>query len=202
MLTLNDSFSGTDHAYWDGIRSGEKSALEALATRYYRPLFQYSTKFSANHALIEDCLQDLFLNIWEKQQSLSAVSSVKAYLFTAIRHNILHRTQRDNLFRPLNDSDDPEELDISPERLFLRQEHDQVQEEQLKRSLEQLPQRQREAIYLRYFEDLSYEEIAQVMGLNRQVVANYLQHALQTLRKYYQKILLTGAIGLLLSIFW
>nr|WP_293841850.1 sigma-70 family RNA polymerase sigma factor [uncultured Arsenicibacter sp.] len=201
MVTLDNSFSDTDHEHWDGIRSGDKSALEALATRYYRPLFHYSTKFTANHAHIEDCLQDLFLTIWEKQQALPSVRSVKAYLFTAIRHNILHRTQRDSLFRPLNDTDDAEAPDISPERLLLRHEDDMVQQQQLKKSLDQLPQRQREAIYLRYFEDLSYEEIAHVMGLNRQVVANYLQHALQTLRKHYQKIVFTGLL-VLLTWYW
>ena len=53
-------------------------------------------------------------------------------------------------------------------------ETDQLIRHKLRRAIELLPKRQREALYLRYFENLTYEEIAQVMGLQRQAVANYL----------------------------
>ncbi|WP_460634640.1 RNA polymerase sigma factor [Larkinella harenae] len=174
---------------------GDKTALEALATRYYRPLFHYCTRFTSNHALIEDCLQDLFLEIWEKNRGLAVVKSVKAYLFTAIRHNVVHRLRRDHLFAPLPETDESEDPVFNPESLLLTHELEQAQNNLLKQSLERLPRRQREAIYLRYYEELSYEEIASVMGLNRQVVANYLQHALETLRKYCRNVLLGGWLG-------
>jgi RNA polymerase sigma factor (sigma-70 family) len=54
-------------------------------------------------------------------------------------------------------------------------ETDQLVRHKLRRAIELLPKRQREDLYLRYFENLTYEEIAQVMGLQRQAVANYLQ---------------------------
>lgn len=174
---------------------GDKTALEALATRYYRPLFHYGTRFTTNHALIEDGLQDLFLDIWEKKHTLTVVKSVKAYLFTAIRHNLLHRVRRDQLFTVFEETDDYEDSVFSPESLLLAHEYEQTQKDLLKQSLDRLPRRQREAIYLRYYEELSYEEIASVMGLTRQVVANYLQHALLTLRKYCRNVLLSAWIG-------
>ncbi len=179
---------------------GDKTALEALATRYYRPLFHYCTRFTANHALIEDCLQDLFLEIWEKKTALTDVKSVKAYLFTAVRHNMLHRVRRDHLFTAFDETDEAENPIFDPERLLLVHEHEQTQKDLLKQSLDQLPRRQREAIYLRYYEELSYEEIASVMGLNRQVVANYLQHALLTLRKHCRNVLLDGWVGTVLAL--
>ncbi|GAB3913444.1 sigma-70 family RNA polymerase sigma factor [Larkinella knui] len=193
---MEDRFTHTDETYWQAIRLGDKAALEALATRHYRPLFHYCTRFTVNHALIEDCIQDLFLAIWEKKQALTDVTSVKAYLFTAIRHNILHRNRRDQLFTTFDESGESADPVFNPESLFLASEDEQVQNDLLKQSLDRLPRRQREAIYLRYYEELSYEEIASVMGLNRQVVANYLQHALLTLRKYCRNVLLGGLIGL------
>lgn len=198
---MEDRFTHTDESYWQAIRVGEKSALESLATRHYRPLFHYCTRFTANHALIEDCIQDLFLDIWEKKNALSTVRSVKAYLFTAIRHNILHRNRRDHLFTTFDETDESGDPVFNPETLFLTSENEQVQNDLLKQSLDRLPRRQREAIYLRYYEELSYEEIATVMGLNRQVVANYLQHALLTLRKYCRNVLLGGLIGALVALF-
>jgi RNA polymerase sigma factor (sigma-70 family) len=196
---LENCFKNTDEAYWQALRMGEKSALEALATRHYRPLFHYCTRFTANHALIEDCLQDLFLEIWEKRQTLTAVTTVKAYLFTAIRHNILHRNRRDQFFTTFDESDESADPVFNPENQYLANENEQVQNDLLKQSLDRLPRRQREAIYLRYYEELTYEEIASVMGLNRQVVANYLQHALLTLRKYCRNVLLTGLVGALIA---
>ncbi|GAB3329308.1 sigma-70 family RNA polymerase sigma factor [Larkinella ripae] len=197
---MEDRFTHTDEIYWQAIRMGDKAALGALATRHYRPLFHYCTRFTTNHALIEDCLQDLFLDLWEKKSTLTAVRSVKAYLFTAIRHNMLHRVRRDHLFTTLEETNESEDPVFNPENRLLTHEYEQTQNDLLKQSLDRLPRRQREAIYLRYYEELSYEEIASVMGLTRQVVANYLQHALETLRKYCRNVLLTGLTGMLMAV--
>lgn len=178
----------SDDTLWGRLRANDKTALGLLAERYYRALFHYGTKLTANHALIQDCIQDLFLTVWEKRQTAPVLQSVKAYLFVALRNNLLRQVKHDNQGETINESDVVTDWTADPESLYVQAEHEQTVQTYLKQALERLPKRQREAIYLKYYENLSYEEIATVMGLNRQVVANYLQSALHNLRDHWHDV--------------
>lgn len=178
----------SDDRLWLQLRANDKTALGLLSERYYRALFHYGTKLTTNHALIEDCIQDLFLTIWEKRQTAQVLQSVKAYLFVALRNNILRQVKQDHQCEDIDGSDFGTDWLTDPESLYVQAEHEQTIHTCLKEALQRLPKRQREAIYLKYYENLSYEEIATAMGLNRQVVANYLQSALHNLRDHWQDL--------------
>ncbi|RYC69973.1 RNA polymerase sigma factor [Spirosoma sordidisoli] len=178
----------SDDALWEKLRTGDKQALGLLAERHYRALFHYGTKLTTNHALIQDCIQDLFLTVWEKQQTIPALHSVKAYLFVSLRNNVLRQVKQNGTSTDVDSDLVATDWLANPETLYVQAEHEQSLHESLRQALERLPKRQREAIYLRYYENLSYEEIATAMGLSRQVVANYLQHALHNLRDHWQDL--------------
>lgn len=178
----------SDDALWRQLRENDKKALGLLAGRYYRNLFHYGTKLTNDQALIEDCIQDLFLTIWEKRQTAQALQSVKAYLFVALRNNILRQVKQAGHWEDVETSILTIDWLTNPELLYVQAEHEQSIHSSLIQALERLPKRQREAIYLKYYENLTYEEIATAMGLNRQVVANYLQNALHNLRDHWQNV--------------
>jgi RNA polymerase sigma factor (sigma-70 family) len=129
-------------------------------------------------------LQDLFLEIWEKRETLSYIAAIKPYLFQALRNNLIRRIRRQSVFSGIRD--DEVQDDISPESDWIIQETDQLTSHRLRQAIDALPKRQKEALYLKYYENLSYEEIATVMGLQRQAVANYLQYGIRKLREYWQ----------------
>ncbi|WP_460639796.1 RNA polymerase sigma factor [Larkinella harenae] len=168
---------------WQQFCEGDKTAFSEIAELHYSALHHYGTRFTPDRDLIKDCLQDLFLEIWEKRQSLSSIIAIKPYLFQSLRNNLIRRVRKQSCFSDLQDDDLPDE--ISPESNWILQETDQLTSDRLKQAIDSLPKRQREALYLRYYEDLSYEEIATVMGLQRQAVANYLQYGIQKLREYW-----------------
>ncbi len=174
-----------DDTLWQQLRAGDRMALGSLAKRWYRPLLHYGTKLTGNRALIEDSIQDLFLALWEKHLTLAAVGSIRAYLFVSLRNNLLRVTKQNSTYVDLTDADFPDDGLTNPEYLCMQSEETESVQHRLHQSLKRLPKRQRESIYLRYYENLSYDEIAVVMGLNRQVVANYLQHALHNLRHHW-----------------
>lgn len=178
----------TDDTLWLRLRAGDKQALGALAERYYRSLFHYGTKLTTNHACIQDCIQDLFLTIWEKRQTIQVLQSIKGYLFVALRNNILRQVKHHSQYDDVDQSEELTDWLSDPESLYVQTENEQNKQAYLKQALERLPKRQREAIYLKYYENLSYEEIATAMGVNRQVVANYLQNALHNLRDHWQDL--------------
>ena len=171
-------------ARWQQFCAGDKNAFGEITEASYVALYHYGTRFTADRDLIKDCLQDLFLELWEKRASLAYIGAIKPYLFQSLRNNLVRRVRKQSFFSDLQDTEPLD--DISPESDWIINETDALTASRMKRAIDSLPKRQKEALYLKYYENLSYEEIANVMGLNRQAVANYLQYGLQKLREYWQ----------------
>ncbi len=171
----------TDEDLWDRLRQGDRDALGELATRFFRPLLHYGTRFTADHDLIKDTTQELLLALWQRRAQLSSTESVKLYLFKALRHRLFKSFKQAERLRHDWTEDD---LPILGEELpFVEQQQQSFDLTRLNHRLAQLTDRQREILYLRYYENLSYEEIAQLTGINRQSVANTLTRTLDKLRE-------------------
>lgn len=172
---------------WLQCCNGHEEALGGLASGFYPSLYYYGTKFTEDRELIKDCLQDLFLDLWERREMLGEVRSPKAYLFQAFRNNLFYRIKKASRYQELTESDTFELSSYSHETAWIEGEAESNLAQKLGQSMERLPKRQREALYLRYYENLSYEEIAVIMGLRRQAVANYIQYGIQKLRLFWQQ---------------
>ena len=154
-----------------------------IAERHYRALRHYGLKFMIDESTVDDCIQDLFLQLWQNRLHINDTCSIKHYLFKSLRHQIIQflRTAKHFSNQEIDwDNALPEEADA--ETLLIRQEVALFQMQELKRQLSTLPAREREALYLRYYENLSVPEIAETMNVNRQSVSNFLQKALIKLR--------------------
>lgn len=173
---------------WPRCCGGDKVAFGRIAEHCYPALFQYGTKFSTDRELIKDSLQDLFLDIWEKRERLVCVNNPRPYLFRAFRNNLLHRLKAVTRFSSLSAEEPADFAEVSFETEWIRRETDRDVDHKLHQILNLLPKRQREALYLRYYENLSYEEIAEVMGLRRQAVANYLQYGIRKIKEYWEQV--------------
>lgn len=168
---------------WQQFRAGDTFAMGALAKKFYSPLFHYGTKFTKDAALIEDSIQDVFLRLWDRRASLGETSSPKFYLFKALRHQLIKSNQQHRKWGEALDWESEPSADDNAEQHLIHQEQLNATHHTLQTCVGELPKRQREALYLRYYEDLSYEEIALIMGINAQSVANLLQHSLKSLRE-------------------
>lgn len=168
---------------WDSFRQGNKEALATLFDRYYATLYRYAGKLRPDHELINDLIQDLFLEIWH-QRSPKPVLSIKGYLIQSIRYKLI-RTLRNaypiDLITP-----DAEPFVVSPEDLLVQREGDIQRNEQLITALEELSPRQREVIYLRFYLALSYTEICVVLSMDYQLARNHLHAGLKRLRIYME----------------
>ncbi|GAB3280057.1 sigma-70 family RNA polymerase sigma factor [Larkinella harenae] len=172
-----------DQALWLSFREGDKKALGQLVERYYRVLKHYGLKFMVDETVVEDCIQELFLQLWQNRLQINETDSVKHYLLKALRHHILQyvRSQKRLAFDEL-DWDTSLAKEVDSETLLIHQESLASMTKAIQSQLALLPAREREALYLRYYENLSIVEIAEVMHVNRQSVSNFLQKALSKLR--------------------
>jgi RNA polymerase sigma factor (sigma-70 family) len=183
---------------WDEFRAGSLEAFTGLYNTHVRALYGYGRKFTNDAALVEDCIQDLFVELWKKRESLGPTDSAKYYLFAALRNRIIRYKQTAAKRTAEMFPEEYEfEITLSPEASLI---HDQVTQEQqlyLVEALGKLTRRQREAIYLKFFEGLSYDEVARVMQLELRSVYNLVSKAIETLRHNAPKVLIAVLILLL-----
>jgi len=169
---------------WNAFRDGDAQALAALFDAYYPALFGYGRKLSGDEELVRDCIQNLFQKLWRRRAGLRAVQVVKAYLFKALRRHIGDETKLLRQHRHLLPAySDSFEVTYSHEEFLIAQQTDAEQQARLLQALNNLSKRQREALYLKFFDGFSYERIAEVMSLNPQSVRNLVFNALKTLRR-------------------
>ena len=182
----------TEQELWQGFLAGHETAFDVLMTTHYRLLFRYGTRFSKDKEFIKDCIQDLFLYLWERRSSLKTDVAIKPYLMASLRR-YMHRQLAGHPFvgESTDDAGQSFEFEFSVEDELIHQETVLNRSRQMKQILERLPRRQKEVIYLKFFQDMDRDQIAQVMDIAPQTVSNLLQLALKQLRQYWKIELLT-----------
>jgi RNA polymerase sigma factor (sigma-70 family) len=173
--------SSTDIELWNSFIQGNKEALGNLFKRYYPLLYQYGSKICPDKIVLEDSIQELFAELWQKKSNPS-IQSVKAYLLQALKYKLYKsfRTQKHTLNIEQGSN---EYFEWSHETFLITKEEDEEKLKKIANAINQLPARQKEIIYLRIYKGLSYEEISEIMQINYQVVRNLLCQALKTFRK-------------------
>jgi RNA polymerase sigma factor (sigma-70 family) len=170
---------------WDAFRQGEEQAFTALFLAHYDALYNYGVKLVDDEELVRDSMQELFQKLWERRASLEAVETVKPYLFKALRHRISDTIKIANRRTARQQSYHEEEFELvyTPDDFVLSEQLSSTQNAQLLALLNELPKRQREVLYLKYFDGFSYEKISEVMGLTAQSVRNLVYRAIKTLKE-------------------
>jgi len=168
---------------WNEFRNGNADAFGKLIRTHYQDLYNYGTRFTRDEELVKDCIQDLFLVLWTNRQTISETSFVKYYLLKSLRRKLGDRKSR-----PFGSRHEPYFetffTDVPAiETSIIREEELMDLTRKMRAILMGLSKRQQEVIYLRYYMDADVEEIAEIMGLNRQSVYNLLHDALKRLRK-------------------
>ncbi len=195
---LPSAVDRTPASLWQQFGAGDAQALGALADLFYRPLLNYGLRFSTDRELLRDLLQELFLDLWTRRQTLTEPDNVKAYLLGAYRNKIYkerNRTEHLPTFSELPFEGGPDAIDASVESVLIQAETHQYNHRRIQHLLSALPRRQQEVIYLHYYEGLEANQVADVMGIGRQGVYNLLSRTLKDLRAAWAN---TGALKLII----
>lgn len=170
---------------WNDFRQGSKSAFAAIYTRYFPVLAAYGRRICKDEDLVHDCIQDLFTELL--RSNVSATTSVRYYLYRCIRRKIavkMNASKRGGL----------ESLDdfvnaALPEAIILPIEFQQIEferaaerKEEILRALQLLTRKQRKVMQLRFYEEMSYKQIASVMSVHIDTVYNIASKATSALR--------------------
>jgi RNA polymerase sigma factor (sigma-70 family) len=173
-----------DQVLWNAFRAGDETAFGEIAKKYYKGLFSYGIRFSADREFVKDCIQDLFYEMWAKRETLGETGFVKFYLLKSLRRKI-HResSRRTDIFEDADLDKMVEKVgDVSIEQHIIEIENNEEQSQLLRLLIQAMPKRQQEVIHLRFYENLDNESIAQIMSISKQGVANLLYRTIRELK--------------------
>lgn len=178
-----------DELLWSGFRNGNATSFDELIKKYTDVLFNYGSRFTTDRDIVKDCIQELFVELWKKRDVLTLPKTVKWYLFIALRNRIFREQTKWNKTETLSENDHDFFLEYSIEEKIIENTDDTELANKIKTILNSLPARQREIIYLRYYENYDYEQISTLMNINKQSVHNLLQKAYKSIRSDWPTLL-------------
>jgi RNA polymerase sigma factor (sigma-70 family) len=188
----------SDQQIWQMFQVGHEPSFKILFERYNQLLFNYGFKFTQDEAIIEDSIQALFVKFWCNRENLSTDVAVKNYLYKAFRRTLVKKIEQ-SLRRTevTNSSVDylPFTIELPHDLTIIRQERATKVRDRLDQALQQMTARQREIIHLRFFEELPYTDIAEIMGLSTKDTYKLYYRALDSLKKHF------GRFGLLVLLY-
>ncbi|MBD3629992.1 sigma-70 family RNA polymerase sigma factor [Cyclobacterium sp.] len=170
-----------DAVYWMQITNDERAGMEALYVKYTRELFRLGMSIKGDRSLVKDCIQEVFLQIWQYRHTVKATDNVKLYLFKCLSNKIHKEVGKDKKRYGHLDTDLETEVEqeTGAGASFMSLE----KKISLNNALGQIPSRQKEVIHLLYYENHSYEDISKIMGINVQSVYTLAWKALANLKK-------------------
>ena len=168
---------------WQQMIEGDKDSLGELFDILGKEMIAYAHKISTDRSIAKDAVQDVFVDLWQYRSNLSQDVQVRFYLYRSVKRAVLR-----NIKWMPSVLDDVEHFAdtvnvASVETEFCEIETEQQQQLHIEQSLQLLSQREREIITLKYYSNLKLKDIAALLELKEQTIANTLQNALTKLRK-------------------
>lgn len=163
------------------LQAGDRAALQALFHQHHAMVCGTMFRFVKDKSTVEDLAQEVFVRFWEKRESINITSSVQAYLRRMAINEALgylrrNKHQYDEEITPQTPTG---ETDSSVEDQYLHSELEQ----NVRAAIDTLPPKCRTVFHLSRFEDMTYQEIADQMGISIKTVENQMSKALRILRE-------------------
>lgn len=189
----------SDFVLWGQVRDGFPEAMSTLYKKYVSVLYPYGIKIYNDATLVEDAIHDVFVDLWRLRDRLVIKDSLKFYLISSFRRRLLKALNKN---RKILGADLMTGFATSDESFETQWITDQTKKEtfaKLKSEVAKLSARQMEVIYLKFYQNLDYTEISEIMDISVEHGYNLVSKAISNLKKSMLLILLAVVIQLFLS---
>jgi RNA polymerase sigma factor (sigma-70 family) len=179
----------TDHEkFWKEFIDGSQLAFTMLYNHHIDQLFGYGIKLFGDDEFIRDCIHEVFLDLYLHRDTISYPRNLKSYLFKALKSTIFRRLKRERKYATLSNDDILTfELEYSIEDKIIEDEISKEQKKIVENILQKLNKDQREIIFLKFESGFSNDEIAKILGVNRDSVYKQVYRILKKLRDILDK---------------
>ncbi|AFD06579.1 RNA polymerase sigma factor [Solitalea canadensis] len=186
---------------WNEFRNGSKEAFILLYKAHYKYLCAYGSRFSTDDELVEECVQQLFYELWDNREKQKEVQFVKTYLQTYLRRKIVRELAKLEKSESLHSDKFTElERERSFEEILINRQESESVKLKLEKAFNKLSPTQVELIRLRFYENLSNDEIAQLTGLSHSIIYNQISRALKIIKKQFITVTIITTLGILFLI--
>lgn len=174
----------SDAQLWELFIRKDKTAFEQLYRRYYSQLLSYALSFQFDEELAKDCIQDLFVKLFQKED-LRPIIHVKSYLYKIYKNLLLDALRIEPEKTDLQDDTQLGEFSIEDrelQQLFRHDDREILLSKQLIHAFNRLSANQRNALYLYYIKEFTWEELSETLDISSHSAMNLIGRATAKLR--------------------
>ncbi len=181
LFKRNSEWNSTDSVWARKIRAGDSSAFDNLFRRYYELLCSYVLRYVKDTQIAENIVQDVFLKIWLNHETWHISSNVKSYLYIAVKNRALDYIKSTKAASAID-------LDIATHESLIKTPEDELNDKEIitavHKTIEELPKQCRQIFKMKKNDELSYAEIADILGISINTVQTQMARAFKYLRKH------------------
>lgn len=173
-----------DITCWQRLKEDDANALGHLYDSYIDRLFTAAIKITDNRELAKDALQEIFVEIWHYRKSITNVNNSYGYLLKVLKSIILKKLKKQYTLSEFTEKHIGQQNDLNVEEAMVYADMENERRSRLTNALTYLTSRQKEVVKLRFYDGLTYEQIAEKLRMNYQSVNNLAFRAMVSLRKH------------------
>lgn len=170
-----------EYNLWEKLQTGTERDFSAFYDEYVDFLFSFGLVYTSDRELIKDSIHDLFIELHRYRRKLKREVNVKGYLIKSLRRKIFQNLKKTNKISLLDNLKNSDHLDIVEETFLDNDTDDRLHT--LLHMIDKLPQRQKEALILKYQKEFSYPEIAEIMNISVESARTLVYRTIKSLRK-------------------
>ncbi len=168
-----------DRKLFGKMQKGDVKSLEVLFDRYYNALANFAFLFLRDEEASKGIISELFINLWEKRETIFIQDNLKSYLYKSVRNAVVSLKRKEKWTKVSFEEIEISRIEaITPETLLLNKEFD----EKIERLLLDLPQRAGLVFRLKRIDGLKYREIADILDISEKTVENHIGNAVKRIK--------------------
>ena len=176
-----------DSQLWNSFLEGDNKALHVIYTTYVQMLYCYGLNFTRDENLVKDCIHDVFVDLFKYRKNLRETNNIQLYLFKSLKNAILKAISKSRKYLDVEQMDDTFLFEKSVEDVKMEDDDDLYRTTLVRKAFSTLTSRQKEVLFLKFYSNLGYDEISQILNMNYQSARNLVHRSIDKLRESYSK---------------
>jgi len=185
-MIKGDKIKNYDYFLWRRFIDGDQKALDEIYRGHYQALYNYGLRIHADSDIVKDAIQELFYDIISSLKTLGNTDNIRFYLIAAFRRKMMLALKKKAEYI-LPESGYEFVFDVSAEETLIKGEENLTIQLKIRKIINNLSSRQKEAIFLKFYNNMTYEQITQIMGINYQSARSIIYKAIHVMREIFEE---------------
>lgn len=173
----------TDLLWRNFLKYGDNHSFSVIYNTHVDKLHSYGLHLGFHHETCKDAIQDVFYKLYLSRESLSHVENLGAYLFKSIKNRLIDIVRKKKETKNIELFEESFTIDVTILDNIIDDENAALLKNKVEQLLNGLTSQQREAVYLRYMHELTYDEIGELLDINSESARKLMFRAMKRLRE-------------------